>query len=432
VMRCLARDPAARWPNARELRDTLARANGDSLSTLPESLRDLPTFGPYALLWAALWSGIAFRVATTPSDRVLLLLIAVLVPVGFVFHIWNVGRHGLGATALGRVAFWPPDWWGMWWPSALRRPTDLWKRLPRMSRAVRVAVSAFLIVLPTMIVLRPQIEAGIGEGGRLQWFGLVESALVVGVAIATIAGLIWAYRLQLSWSDTIRLLFGATATSPGWLEPSVARVLSPAVGSSRPPERDAPADHRRAIVDIVQLLPSATRGVGGAASGYAQRLVAAIEACDADLAALSRGAGVDEVERLTARLAALESTSAPVDAQRAELATLVRRELDVVRQMRVRCEVMSQRRTRLFTLLRGLWTQLGLLHDSATQDAVSGQRLSRRLEELYDEIDGDLAEHHGDDNSRLNQARAVAHSRLTVAGETSSASAVSSIPKPPK
>jgi serine/threonine protein kinase len=432
VMRCLARDPAARWPNARELRDVLARANGDSLSTLPESLRDLPTFGPYALIWAAMWSGIAFRVATTPSDRVLLLLIAVLVPVGFVFHIWNVGRHGLGASALGRVAFWPPDWWGMWWPRALRRPTDLWNRLPRMSRAVRVAVSAFLIVLPTMIVLRPQIEAAIGEGGQLQWFGLVESMLVVGVAAVTIAGLIWAYRLRLSWPDTIRLLFGATAMSPGWLESSVARWLSRAVGSSRPPARDTPADHRRAIVDLVQLLPPPTKAVGGAAADYARRLVAAVDACDDGLAALSRGAGPDEVERLTTRLAALESAGTPIDPQRAELATLVRRELDVVRQMRVRGEVIAQRRTRLFTLLRGLWTQLALLHDSATQDAVSGQRLVRRLEELYDEIEGDLAAHHGDDNSRRNQARAVAHSRLTVAGETSSASAVSSIPKPPK
>ena len=25
---------------------------------------------------------------------------------------------------------WPPEWWGMWWPRALRRPSDLWRRLP--------------------------------------------------------------------------------------------------------------------------------------------------------------------------------------------------------------------------------------------------------------------------------------------------------------
>jgi hypothetical protein len=384
------------------------------------------------LLWAALWTGLAVRIATTKSDQVLLLLIAVLVPFGFLLHIWNVGRHGLGMGGLGRVAFWPPDWWGMWWPRPLRRPTDLWKRLPWPARAVRVAVSVFLIVLPTMIVLRPQIEAGIGEGGQLEWFGLAESALVLGVAGAMVAGLAWAYRQRLSWPDTVRLLVGATAPSPGWVEPAVARLLAPAMGASRPPGRDTPAEHRRAIVDLVRLLPASTRTIGSTAVEAAQRLLRAIDASDADLAALSRGAGPDEVERLTARLVALESDADAAHVQRAELALLVRRELDVVRQMRVRCEIVSQRRTRLFTLLRGLWTQLSLIRDSAAGDASSTARLIDRFDALCAEIDRELADDQSEESSRLSQARAVAHSRLTVAGETSSAAAVSSMLKPPK
>ena len=200
VMRSLARDPAERWPNARSLREALARASGDALSSIPESLRDLPTFGPYALLWAALWTALAARTARAPGDRVLLLLIAVVVPFGFLLHIWNVGRNGLGLSGIARVAFWPPDWWGMWWPRALRRPTDLWRRLPWAARAVRVVVSVFLFALPTMILLRDEIEAAVGEGGPLEWFGMVESALVIGTAAATIGALVWAYRRGLSWS----------------------------------------------------------------------------------------------------------------------------------------------------------------------------------------------------------------------------------------
>ena len=433
VMRCLEREPSERWPTARSLRAALARASGDSLASLPESLRDLPTFGPYALLWAATWIAIAQHKARAPSDRVLLLLIALLVPFGFLLHIWNVGRSGLGLSGIGRVAFWPPEWWGMWWPRALRRPTDLWRRLPWPARAVRVAVSAFLLVLPTLILLRDEIEAAVGVGGEREWFGLVESGLVIGVAIATASALAWAYRLGLSWSDTARILVGATAPSPGWMTPSIARLLSHETGRSRPPERDTPADHKRAIVDLIPMLPAVAAGVGTEAVVQARRLLAEIESCDVEINALERDAGATETERLTARLTELESSTAEHRAARRELVELVQRELDIVRGLRVAGDLLSRRRTRLFTFMRGLWTQLCIVRDSPADDATVLAALIERVRALCVEISDDLDEHQRDAaSSRLSQARAVAQSRLVVAGEMSSASAVSSIVKPPK
>ena len=56
VMRALRAIPHSAWPTARSLREALARATGDASAALPESLRDLPTFGPYALLWALGWT----------------------------------------------------------------------------------------------------------------------------------------------------------------------------------------------------------------------------------------------------------------------------------------------------------------------------------------------------------------------------------------
>src|SRR6185436_17087067 len=50
ITRSLATDPATRWPTARALRDALGRARHEARRP-PESLRDLPTFGPYALVW---------------------------------------------------------------------------------------------------------------------------------------------------------------------------------------------------------------------------------------------------------------------------------------------------------------------------------------------------------------------------------------------
>jgi serine/threonine-protein kinase len=429
VMRCLARDPADRWQRVREVRDALARLSGDALATIPESLRDLPSFGPYALIWAALWTAIAFRGDRGLDDRVLLLLIAIAVPFGFLVHIWNVGRPDLGWGGIARVAFWPPDWWGMWWPASLRRPTDLWKRLPWQARAVRASLSVFLIVLPAMILLRPEIEEVGTPGGWLR-FSDVQTLLVVGAALVIVFGLAWAYRLKLSWSDTARLLVGATTPSSGWNAPAIASLLSPMQGRARGPLREAPDEYRRAILEALPTLPAAAGPVAIALADIVRRLHDEIDVHDREVAALERDAGPQEVERLTARLSSLNAENATP--ARRELTDLVRRELDVVRELRVASEIVSQRRAHLYAMLRGLWGQVTSIRDQAGATASPAHPAIARLAELGDEARRALDAQADPASSRLSQARAVAHSRLTVAGEIPSAPAVSSTLKPPK
>ena len=392
VTRCLEREPAARWPSARSLKEALARAGGDpAAAALPESLRDLPTFGPYALLWAAAWTALAARALHSAGDRALLLLVALIVPFGFMLHLWNVGRHGPGALGLVRVAFWPPEWWGMWWPRALRRPADLWPRLPRAARLVRGILSALIVALPALILAREGAGPAIAMPA---WFVAAEGAIVASAAAVIAAALWWARRRGLHGAEVTRVLFGATMPSPGWSAPRVARLLgAPATGGVRAPDRDAPADHRRAIGDLAPLLPETAGDVGALAARAAHRLLVAIEACDAEIVALAHDANAGELDRLTAQLGALERDTVAADAspERRELLALVRRQLDVVRRMRVRCELLSQRRTRLFTLMRGLWTQLCLVRDTAADDepAVSATAVAR-VRALCDEIAREL------------------------------------------
>jgi tRNA A-37 threonylcarbamoyl transferase component Bud32 len=427
VMRCLAREPGDRWQNARGLRDALARARGDSLATIPESLRDLPAFGPYALLWAAALTALAIRSDRPAGDRVLLMLIALLVPFGFILHMWSVGRPDLGWGGIARVAFWPPDWWGMWWPRALRRPTDLWRRLPWEARAVRVSISMFLIILPSMILLREEIQAAAGAQATDEWFDFVQSALVVGVAVATVAGLFWAYVHRLSWPDTARLLFGATVPSPGWSSPGISKLLRAADGRSRPPGHDTPSDYRRAIVELLAALPNVQSERRSLITATTNRLYAEIESCDAEIHALNRDASPAEVERLTERLATLD-LEAQHGSPLQELRSLVRRQLDLIREMRVGAEVISQGRAHLYALMRGLWAQLCVVRDNAGDNASLIERVIR----LCEEIQAELTATQSEANSRLSQARAVAHSRFTVAGEIFNASAVSSMVRPAK
>lgn len=172
--------------------------------------------------------------------------------------------------------------------------------------------------------------------------------------------------------------------------------------------------------------------VGVESARLTKRLSQTIERCDVEIGTYDRDASATEIERLGARLAALEGDAAADSLPHQELIALVRRELDLVRQMRAGCEVVTQRRARLFTLMRGLWTQLVAIGDPAAEESGVMATSIDRVRSLCVEIAADLTHDQDPASSRLSQARAVAHSRLTVAGETPSASAVSSMLKPPK
>jgi hypothetical protein len=123
VMRCLARDPHNAGP-----------AHARSSTRLPSWTKErragsvggtrASAFGPYALLWAALWlarrspyRSIGDRIARADlADRSRRLFL----------HAWNVAGGGLPPSQIARVAFWPPEWWGA--AAHLRQPSDLWKR----------------------------------------------------------------------------------------------------------------------------------------------------------------------------------------------------------------------------------------------------------------------------------------------------------------
>ena len=387
VMRCLAREPAQRWPSARALRDALALLDEETSGSLPASVRELPAFGPYALLWAGLWLTLAASPFRSLGDRALLVFIAALVPAGLVMHVSNVAGGGLSLGQLARVAFWPPDWWGMWWPRALRRPSDLWRRLPWRARLVRWSVSAFIIALPALILTRQWVEAVTGAG--VGWFGATETALVGGVvAVVLIVGA-WARHRGLSWPETTRLLFGATATSAGWSTPSLRRLLAPVHGSVRPPERDEPADYQRAIDEVVTHLDGASRESAQRAADASRRLIALMDRCDGELRMLSLGSGMAETDRIVAQLGALESAGHADDETR-RLADLLRTQLEIVRRMRVRCETLSARRAQLLLLLNGMWTRIAALGAGTLAPAAERAELAR-LDAVREEVEAELA-----------------------------------------
>lgn len=385
VMRCLARQPSQRWPTAHALHDALVLLDDEMGTAVPLPARDLPSFGPYAVLWSGLWLTLAASPFRSAADRSLLVFIGLLVPVGLVMHVWNLAGGGTPLSQLARVAFWPPDWWGMWWPRSLRRPSDLWRRLPWRARLVRGVVSAFIIALPALILTRQWVEAITGAG--VGWFGATEAALIAGVVAVVGMVTLWARRRGLAWTDTTRLMFGATAPSTGWNTPALRRLVAPARGGVRPPERDRPDDYSRAIADAVMHLEQPARGPAQCAAESARRLVAELARCDEELGTLSMGSSVAESDRIAAQLAALEGARHGSNETRA-LVELLRAQQEIVQRMRVRCEMLSAHRGRVLRLLHGLWTQLVAL--GGAPPAVQADEIAR-LEVVREEIEAELA-----------------------------------------
>lgn len=354
ILRAIARAPDKRWPSASALADALAVLKRDART--PEPVRDLPAFGAYAALWAMAW--ITMSLTLRPSgDRALLLLIAMLVPLGLVLHVGNKVANGVEPLEMARIAFWPPEWWGMWWPRGLRRPGDVWMRLPRPARLIREALSVFTILLPALVLIGNPFERLLPERTHdtvSNVFDVLEVGLVAAAGAATIAAIAWARRRNLSWGERIRLLFGPTAASSDWETPRLAQLLSGNASTIREPLADSPSDHLRAITELAPRLGETGRRAAAAAA----RMTASIRASESEEARLARETSSDEIDRLSARVAALEGAHPAEGSDESELLILLRRQLELVRAMRVRSVLAAQRRTRLLSLMHALWTGL--------------------------------------------------------------------------
>ena len=385
VMRCLARDPEARWQSARDLRAALGRATGAEASGASLT-RELPAFGPYALLWTTFWTVLALRPSHSLGDAALLLLVALLVPVGLALHAWTLVGDDLPLRELVRFSFWPPEWWGMWWPRALRRPNDLYPRLPGAARRVRIAVSAFVVAVPAEILFREWLEALVGVPlSPAQRRGVMagELLLVVGTVLVVMHAAWWARRRGTSWPETLRLLVGATTPSSGWSSPRLHTLLAASSFDVRAPRAGDAGDHLRAIVELAALLSAEEASLAHDVVGAARRELERLGRHEEEIAALERHASAAEHDRLVAQLDALGSM--PDGNEARELADVLQRQLEVVQRMRVRSELLARERAYGVELLRGMWRQLSLA--SAPDSIGAADSRHERLRALLAEID---------------------------------------------
>jgi hypothetical protein len=227
IDRCLLIAPQQRWSDAQALHEALEWASPGEKMAGP--LRQMRSFAPYALVWAVLWSLVALLTRRSVDERVLLLIIAALVPIGLLLHVFSSGGREHSVGHLLRAAAWPPEWWSLWWPRGLRRPADLWARLPWWPvRLVRAVVGLFFVGVPAIIVIRQ----GIGPTDPIARDSTLHAALdaaqwvlLIGTVATVVAGFAWSQSRRFTVAETTRLFFGGTLPSGFWRSERVSRLL---------------------------------------------------------------------------------------------------------------------------------------------------------------------------------------------------------------
>lgn len=143
ISRCLQKDPANRWPDAKSLRETLMPTEEESEFAPP--VRVLQTIATIVLPLALIAFGYLRVIAAlhpySPSiDRLMGLLPGLVggIVIVAVVLVVRLRVEGLDLRNITLKALQQPNWWRSWYPRSLRRRGDVWDRLPRTMRQFRM------------------------------------------------------------------------------------------------------------------------------------------------------------------------------------------------------------------------------------------------------------------------------------------------------
>jgi len=371
VMRCLAKDPEARFPDARRLREAIAPTGLDE-EQLPEPLDGLDGVAPRLLPFAVVWLLSAWHlwVSALNDQRpsAVGVLLGLVLGSFLVYQLpWLSSatilarRRGFGWATITRAVLRQPAWWPLfWYPPAFRRPWDVWERLPRPFRVFRgvatLLVADLLAALPMAMLLMGRIERAQAEQRQVPplapllpllgaTFLVLLLALVVCLAFGARHVLALGYDIYTRRLVASAMMSGPTARRALWKKPEVARALLP--------PRDAPpelASEPRLPRDYASAIARA-RGE----AGEAEILVVEIAAIDAEIERLGPDADPEEPERLRQQLDALGSEATQDGEERRQRRRLLKEHLDLIARVEARLEEARARRQSRFDALRELW-----------------------------------------------------------------------------
>jgi hypothetical protein len=416
VTRCLAKDAAARWPDGRSLRTALA-FSGPGLEELPEALQRVAGWGVWLLVFFlsavyGAWFGYLWDGHLGPFGVMVVRLLQVPLvafPVFFYVQSLEARGRGLGWRQVLSAAFRQPRWWRWWYPEALRRPGDVWLRLPPSLRRARTVLGLTLtsgLVVPAVLVpfFSPRYldDPQRGPLSLMGGIGWGVAALYVTLGIFMILSYSRAHRwlrgFGLSRWDADRVLDESALHGPFWTRPDIAALLLPPArpGEAAPPAPRWPQEYLQAILRIAQDLTGGAREPGAQAAAVARELVSKVDSLEAEVGELRHDVDSDELGRIDRRLESLGPEAPGEDRERRQIRELLSRQREVARSLAAHKERKAVQQARLVCLLEGLWSVLRTLQSmstAGTQTPPAGMDQVRALcREIEAELRGDGGE----------------------------------------
>ena len=389
VQRCLEKDPARRWPDGTGLRDALTESEDDP--TRKSERADSMLFiaaGTTAIAWpAAFW---AYGTGGGPFPWWLYAIMPCA-------HLLDAGLYrllGVPFRTQARRALRPPRFWSLAWPSAWRRPGDVWNRLPPWGRRARTVMTfGFLgcvlgleMIAVLGIGLIPKVPAPFFKtlATVMLWtfsFGLVASTA------GFIMGLVSGKRHGTSLEDAWELLRTSTV-DPVWKKHRMARFLS--LSSAAGEEYQAPQPLAESIEEMVNSLPSHLHEIGTEVARIAAELRQGIAAVDRELAELIASTDPQEKSRLDQRIAALGE-----GAENSPVRSLLLQQRALHLELDQRRNDLVVRRDRLSELGRTLVLQVRLLVAEVNQSTRDDGDVTVRIRALCHDVSAQVAGERG-------------------------------------
>jgi serine/threonine-protein kinase len=373
ISRCLEKAPERRWADARALHSALSR-EGSEDEPVTEELRGVTGFGAFmvivlvaAVAWAVNgWASADYVLAAVTS------LAGLLVAIGFLIYARGIADHGYALRDVLRVSMWPPKWWGLWWPRALRRPGDVWECLPLSARLTRILLSLMFATILVWLVMRSALPGLARE--PLRWSVIAVSVFAV---LAVVTALLRWRAVGFAMQDASRLLFGPTIGVAFWNQPSVNAILitrpDAAAACGTPP--DSARSMLHAIEDAAGRLSGRARESGSDAAHAARLLLDDVERLDGDIEKLARDTDPEELDRVERRMAQLNETQRDARQHLEGYARIMRGQADLL-------EVKRLEREDANATLRAIWTVLERLREPSGRGTPTETDLLERLRSL--------------------------------------------------
>ena len=372
IRRALAKVPTERWGSGSEFRRALGTGEMitadevDRLGAVPSllSMTALSLLLAFAVWWIAMF-GVVGGGFFDHLPNMILIAIGLLGPLLPLAGWIEARRKRLSLGAAIRIALWPPSWWGSWWPERLRRPGDVWARLPKTPRNIRLFFLGTILfgipLLPFMILvllgrLTPEATAV-----WTRYLLPVAVPLFLAQMGALVVGAKWGKRHGLSAEDASYLFSKPTWHDPFWSRPEIARLLEPAGKVVRKEELRTPGEIAAGVRQVAASLPSHHAALAREVVAHAEVIAQQIGKMDKELAALAQEVREEDIMAVERKLTDLGLAKPDEASSRREIRQMHQQQLDVLRRLQQQVVDGQARREQLTGLLRTLYLQVSEL-----------------------------------------------------------------------